>query len=138
MATRLVTEDEIQEAHGAAAFTLLKLMQRQLRVSDEEPGPRPMLPSNWWLHRRLLRDGRAVVLLPLFFGVRLGIDETGERPLNPIDGSFAHVYDFDDSHAGWVAALGWDGQGEPDGWVKHFPSGRRRPGGDPALERVDP
>lgn len=133
MATRLVTEDEIHEAHGAAAFTLLKLLRRNLRDASDEPGPVPVLPPNWWLHRRLLRDGRAVVLLPLFFGVRLGIDSSAEGPFG---GEFDGVYDYDDAHAGWVAALGWDGEGEPEGWYRHSPSGRRRPGGDPRRECV--
>jgi hypothetical protein len=32
------------------------------------------------------------------------------------------------------AAERWDGTGEPEQWIKHPASGRRRPGGDP--ERV--
>ena len=38
--------------------------------------------------------------------------------------------------ADWRAALGWDGNGEPEGWYRHVPSGRRRPGGDPAKEHT--
>jgi hypothetical protein len=30
----------------------------------------------------------------------------------------------------------WDGDGEPDGWSRHPPTGRRRPGGDPDKEYV--
>lgn len=33
----------------------------------------------------------------------------------------------------WAACAG---AGEPDGWMRHPRSGRRRPGGDPALEYV--
>ena len=32
----------------------------------------------------------------------------------------------------------WDGTGEPEGWMRHPSSGRRRPGGDPAQEHVRP
>lgn len=32
----------------------------------------------------------------------------------------------------------WDGTGEPDGWMRHPVSGRRRPGGDPGKEYVNP
>jgi hypothetical protein len=34
------------------------------------------------------------------------------------------------------AARRWDGEGEPEGWVRHPVSGRRRPGGDPGQEYV--
>lgn len=36
------------------------------------------------------------------------------------------------------AALEWDGVGEPAGWYRHRPTGRRRPGGDPEREYVYP
>ena len=32
----------------------------------------------------------------------------------------------------------WDGTGEPEGWIRHLPSGRRRPDGDPGREYVRP
>jgi hypothetical protein len=32
----------------------------------------------------------------------------------------------------------WDGEDDPDGWVRHLNSARRRPGGDPAREYVAP
>jgi hypothetical protein len=32
----------------------------------------------------------------------------------------------------------WDGNGEPDGWMRHPDSGRRRPDGDAAREYVEP
>ena len=30
----------------------------------------------------------------------------------------------DQVEAGWRAAIGWDGHGEPDGWYRHLQSGR--------------
>lgn len=36
------------------------------------------------------------------------------------------------------AWLAWGGNGEPLGWHRHPSSGRRRPGGDPAREYVEP
>lgn len=30
----------------------------------------------------------------------------------------------------------WDGDGEPEGWIRHTPSNRRRPDGDPSKETV--
>jgi hypothetical protein len=32
----------------------------------------------------------------------------------------------------------WDGVGEPQGWHRHIPSGRRRPDGDPNREYINP
>jgi hypothetical protein len=54
------------------------------------------------------------------------------------DGYFSDswIYDVEQRQAGWRAALGWDGQGEPEGWYRHPQSGRRRPEGDPSREFV--
>jgi hypothetical protein len=46
------------------------------------------------------------------------------------------IYDCEQHDAGWRAALGWDGEGEPEGWYRHPQSGRRRPDGDPTKEFV--
>lgn len=32
----------------------------------------------------------------------------------------------------------WDGTGDPTGWIRNPPTGRRRPNGDPAGEYVNP
>lgn len=34
-----------------------------------------------------------------------------------------------------AAMQAWDGS-EPEGWIRHLASGRRRPGGDPAQEYI--
>lgn len=82
---------------------------------------------------RELGDGRAVYLDELFFdGHRLGVGFLGED-------SYLDVWDYspDCAAAAWRAALGWDGEGEPEGWYRHLATGRRRPGGDATLERVE-
>ncbi len=91
-----------------------------------------------FLYTRKLPDGRVIYLAPLGTGTRLGISRNDT----------VHVYDdvwdypFDSKlcgpDAGWRAALGWDGEGEPEGWYRHPRSGRRRPGGDKAKEHVRP
>jgi hypothetical protein len=50
------------------------------------------------------------------------------------------IYDAEQGafEAGWRAAIGWDGDGEPEGWTRHVQSGRRRPEGDPAREYEQP
>lgn len=44
------------------------------------------------------------------------------------------VYDFLTLSAAVEAGELWDGEGEPSGWHRHPPSGRRRPDGDPLRE----
>jgi hypothetical protein len=48
-------------------------------------------------------------------------------------------YCYTDDYAAAKAALdAWDGTGEPGGWQRAPHSHRRRVGGDPAMEYVDP
>jgi len=85
-----------------------------------------------YLSYRLLDDGRGVWLLPMFAGnLRLAIGDPGSLWYD--DG---WCYQADRTDAAWTAALGWDGEGEPEGWYRHPDTGRRRPGGDPAKEHV--
>lgn len=85
------------------------------------------------LFERWLDDGRVLQLLKWrAHGVQLSIGRG--------DGFYTDtwIYDCEQAEAGWRAALGWDGQGEPDGWFRHPQSGRRRPDGDPSKEFVRP
>lgn len=36
-----------------------------------------------------------------------------------------------------AALIEWDGTGEPEGWIRHPMTGRRRPGGDASKEYVN-
>ena len=83
-----------------------------------------------YLHVRPLGDGRAVFLLPAFAGnLRLAIGMLGGLFFDDI-----WCYQAEQTDAAWRAALGWDGEGEPEGWYRHPDTGRRRAGGDPANE----
>ena len=113
MTTRDVTPEEIDMAQRLAAA----------RDAGSE-----------YLCARVLPDGRGVYLMPLFFGaLRLGIGPHGSL-------SFDNVWEYqaEQAEAGWRAAIGWDGDGEPDGWYRHPQSGRRRPGGEASKEFVRP
>jgi hypothetical protein len=112
MATREVDDDEVRAA---------RLVGRKAYDAGSD-----------FLFARLIADGRMIAGYPIFGGgVRVGI---GLRE----SCSFADVWDYpvEVVDAGWRALLGWDGDGEPEGWYRHPASGRRRPDGDPAKEHV--
>ena len=103
-------------------------------MSDRRPPRRPIHDPYWgpvWGIRHL-SDGREVVLVPLGWGqVQLGVSvERG--------GFWADSWYYENVQAAWPAFTGWDGTGEPEGWVRHPFTGRRRVGGDPATEVVRP
>lgn len=82
--------------------------------------------------RELGQTGLAVYLRDLLFGaLQVGIGRVG-------DNAYLEVWDYtsDLTEQAWRAALGWDGQGEPEGWYRHARSGRRRPGGDASKEHI--
>lgn len=73
-------------------------------------------------------------LYPLAFGAgRLAVeyDRDGGR-----DGGYDEAYDFQDIFDAVRQFNEWDGEGEPEGWYRHRPTNRRRPGGDPEREEV--
>lgn len=88
----------------------------------QEQAPKP-------LARRVLEDGRILELWQMMFNVRL----TVTLPEN-VDMCWEDAWCFRDPVAAYVAIATWNGEGEPDGWIKHPPSGRARPDGTPASE----
>lgn len=83
-----------------------------------------------WAHRWMI-DGRLLALEPLLMGgARLHVvtDATSTRS--------SEIFDFQDADRGVVELFLWSGEGEPEGWYRHRPSNRRRPGGDPSKEYV--
>lgn len=83
-----------------------------------------------YLISKRFADGRMGYVVPLTFDrARLAIGNW--------DG-FDDIWCYD-SPAEAIAALeAWDGTGEPEGWMRHPPSGRRRPRGNPAAEYIRP
>jgi hypothetical protein len=87
-----------------------------------------------YLWTRLLNDGRGIYLVAQLWGaLELGV---GPHGLLVFDDTWQ--FQAEQADDGWRAALGWDGNGEPEGWYRHPQSGRRRPGGDPEKEFVRP
>jgi hypothetical protein len=91
--------------------------------------------NHWCFHRRQLPDGRVLYLIPKFGGNRLGVSPDAAAQW------YTDVYDFDAESGGidasWRAAIAWDGEGDPEGWVRHCRGSeipRRRPDGKPESE----
>lgn len=81
------------------------------------------------LAQRLLPDGRELVVYPQLFTSRLIV---GMPDAQWYDDCWCYHRPEDA-----IAAMNeWDGKGEPTGWHRHPPSGRRRPEGDAAAEYV--
>jgi hypothetical protein len=89
-----------------------------------------------FLYVRPLPDGRVIYLAPLLTGTVLGISANGTDRFYTDRWDYPRDPDLCEPDSDWRAVLGWDGNGEPEGWYRHVPSGRRRPGGDPAKEHV--
>ncbi len=82
-----------------------------------------------------LPDGRIISVVPLLYSqANLGISP----PPPPYEhaGWFFDVWMYETPVKALLAALSWDGQGEPEGWWRHPATGRRRPGGDPAKQYI--
>lgn len=109
----------IAAAHGVLDLALAKQDGREL--------------EHWWLYRRVLDDGRVLYLWPML-GNNLRISLSRDEH----DKGFHSNYCYHDTREAWRSALGWDGNGDPEGWVRHIETGRRRPEGDAEREYVNP
>lgn len=78
---------------------------------------------------RELGDGRAIWLRPQLFNFLLIIGKTDDE-------GFDDCWEYQDINAALTAFALWDGNGEPHGWYRHPPTGRRRPDGDATKEYV--
>lgn len=93
--------------------------------------------AQWWRYRRVLPTGLVLFVCDVYAGFRIGLGKSDEAS----DG-FCTVIDYADPKACWRTALGWNGEGDPEGWVRlvNFGSGtaRRRPDGTPESEYQAP
>lgn len=86
--------------------------------------------SDWWIARKVLADGRCVYLHTTLFNLRISVSPD-------VDSLFVEqFYCFHSSIAAFQAIAEWNGEGDPEGWVRHVPSNRRRPDGDPEDEYI--
>jgi len=118
----------MREVLGEELFTTMRVgIAEYLEAARREEG------AHWWLYKRALDDGR-VLYLQAMLGSNLRISLSRDEH----DMGFHSNYCFHDTYDAWRGAIGWDGQGDPEGWVRHIETGRRRPDGDAEREYVNP
>jgi hypothetical protein len=100
-------------------------------------------PGDYLAPPKILADGRSIWVIPTFFGARVCIAKA------PVCMWFDDLWCYngstfrdDVSVDDWrriavLAALAWDGDGEPAGWTKHPATGRYRTKGDPLREYLE-
>lgn len=90
----------------------------------------------WVVAERVLNDRRHATVQPQMFGTGLltvayTIDRYDEL-------TFDECWTYPSVAAAVAALNAWEGWDPPDGWIRHKPSNRRRPDGDPAREYIRP
>lgn len=96
---------------------------------------RVFVSEAWWqtegyVAGRAITGGRWFVVYPLFFGCG--------RLLLCTEGDVIDLWDYDSVEEAIAAMDASSGEGEPDGWMRHPVTGRRRPGGNRDKEYVRP
>jgi hypothetical protein len=79
-----------------------------------------------------LDDGRAAGLQAQLFSVNICVGSAEDIA------GYSEAYWYDNAPTAVIQFLKWNGEGEPEGWIRHTPSNRRRTGGDPATEYIAP
>ena len=114
MGIRDVGEGELYAAQRAGDAVLSAVLR-------EFGDPENQEASVWWLHRRTLPDGRVLYLRPMGFGM-LYLQLSPDAQAQHFNDTWCYGDDARD--AAWRSAIGWDGEGEPEGWFRHPQSGR--------------
>mgnify|MGYP001031230436 FL=1 len=90
------------------------------------------LKSNDYSHVRPIGNGRYAAIAQFMFSTAIVVGRIGNYSCYEDRWCYKTAEDA-------IAALeAWDGQGEPQGWVRHPTTGRRRPNGDAEAEYIDP
>lgn len=86
------------------------------------------------IYVKTFEDGRIVRAVQMMFTGRLTVARDAESDKFGYDDMWCY------NTLGEAIAAGhnWDGTGEPVGWHRHPPTGRRRPNGDAAKEYIAP
>lgn len=103
------------------------LAERLEAASNDEPPPPD--PERWYWHVRVLEDGQRLTLFPASIG-------NARLTISADEMTWDAGWCYHDHDAAWRAVLGWNGQGDPEGWYRCLNTGRRRPDGTPESEYV--
>lgn len=94
---------------------------------------------------RVLDDGRVLASRVKLNGLDLTITRPEDLELAIVSDCWEYAHGPGGYEVLWYAMAAvqtalteWDGEGEPEGWTRHVPTGRRRPGGDATQEYVRP
>lgn len=93
---------------------------------------RAVTPS-WAKAEKVFADGRVAYVVAMVYTYRLTISSSESA----VSGCYDDGWCYTTEYQAVTALNNWDGQGEPTGWHRHPPSGRRRPNGDAAQEYVN-
>jgi|SRR5579862_7181595 len=83
-----------------------------------------LIDVNRYLRPRPLPGGHWAAIMPMIFTHAIGTGRIGDY--FGIENSWC----YESREEAEAALEAWSGSGEPDGWIRHPPSGRRRPSGD--------
>jgi hypothetical protein len=92
----------------------------------------PRDPDRMHWHRRALPGGHQLEIGPHSYG------NVVLRLMGPEQVDYDGVWVYRDHDAAWRAVLGWNGEGDPEGWYRCYQTGRRREDGTPASEHYQP
>jgi hypothetical protein len=86
------------------------------------------------IYQRALGDGREVCVMPKIFTTAVTIGRADDA------WGYTTHYCYETPIQAAIAAAEWDPatKPEPSGWFRHPQTGRRRPGGDPSKEYINP
>lgn len=93
--------------------------------------------SEYWNSKKkmYIRDvpdaGLFIGLIPQIFNLKVVVGKLEFKSDGYDDG-----FEFTDTEAAIAAFLEWNGTGDPEGWIRHPDTGRRRPNGDLSREFV--
>jgi hypothetical protein len=98
-------------------------IEQLLRVRGEQ-----IARENGYTNYRMFVNGRDACLVRLIFNYAILSDLT--------ECGYDGRWCYSSKDAALAALNAWNGEGEPEGWHRHPPSGRRRPNGDATREHI--
>ena len=125
---------DLKEYQNATRLT--RSIHGEIPLPDARENPRisDQIIAEWgYVYWRELDDGTVYGILPMTFGKgRVCAD------LDPF--GYAEFWCFDNLLDAIEALRSWNPEtsDEVEGWMRHFPSHRRRIGGDPSTEHIQP